>query len=109
MGLGGRVRGVRCALTPEQVAAYSLPRSPDALKLTDTRAKKYMARFGDLAVELDAIAPPALEELVRESIKRHLDLSQFNRELAAQTAERAHLGDLRDQVRQMMEQMEAME
>jgi len=64
MGLGDLVAGRRCALTPAQVEANKLPRNPDALKETDTRAKKYMARFGDLAVELDALPPATLEALV---------------------------------------------
>jgi len=80
MRLGDSVKDVRCALTPDQVEEYQLPRNPDALKPTDTRAKKYMKRFGDLAVELDALPPAALEALVRKSIEAQLDLTDFSRE-----------------------------
>lgn len=98
MGLGHQVRAVRCALTPDQVADYNLPRSLDALKPTDSRAKKYMQQFGDLAVELDALPPATLEGLVRDAIEAELDLSVFEDELAEQTHELERLAHVRRRV-----------
>jgi hypothetical protein len=102
MGLAGIVDEVRCALTPEQVEAYNLPRNPDALKPTDSRARKFVERFGDLAVELDALPPATLAAVVRDSIEQNLDLSQFQEELKLQVTERERLKSLRETVRQFL-------
>ena len=103
MGLGDTVDGQRCALTPEQVEKYNLPHNPDALKLTDSRARKYMDRFGDLAVELDALPPPELEKIVRESIEANLDLSRCEVERRREVGDRHRLEDLRGHVHELIE------
>lgn len=103
MRLGERVQGIRCALTPEQVESHNLPRNPDALKASDSRARKYMEQFGNLAVELDALPPATLEAIVRESIEQNLDLSQFQEEQEAEVPERERLESLRESVRQYVE------
>ena len=99
MALENLVEGKRCALTLEQVGAYNLPRNPDALKPTDTRAKKYMDRFGNLAVELDALPPATLESLVRGAIESNLDLSKFEAEQQREAQERARLAAIRHKVK----------
>jgi hypothetical protein len=103
MGLGSLVDGVRCALTPEQVAGHELPTNPDALKHTDTRAKKYIERFGNLAVELDALRPDVLEELVRDAIERWVDEALLEAERQAEAAERTRLESLRGKVVTLIE------
>ena len=102
MVLGDLVEGKRCALTVEQVGAYNLPRNPDALKPTDTRAKKYMARFGDLAVELDALPPATLESLVRGAIETNLDLSKYEVERQREEQERARIAAIRHEVNELI-------
>ena len=59
------------AVTLQQIRAWDLPTRPT--KKTDTRAKK----FGDVSVELDAIEPDALRDLVEKVIQRHLPAHQF--------------------------------
>ena len=57
----------RIAVNPDQIAAWGLPSRPT--KASDSRAK----RFGDTeSVELDAIPPDQLRELVRDAIEVHL-------------------------------------
>src|ERR1051325_387101 len=56
----------RVAVTPEQITAYNLPTRPT--KKSDPRSKN----FGDISVELDAIEPDLLRQLVREVIEDHL-------------------------------------
>jgi hypothetical protein len=92
------VESARCALTPEQVDEYRLPRNPDALKDTDTRAAKYRARFGDLAVELDALPPADLERIVELNIRAMLDLSQFESERATEAQDNADIDAMRARV-----------
>ena len=103
MGLGEWVEGRRCALLPQQVEDLGLPRNPDALKRTDSRAAKYIERFSALAVELDAVPPATLERMVREAIEAELDLSTFDEERRIEHAEGASVAALRERVRTLVE------
>jgi len=103
MGLQGWVEGVRCALSPEQVEQHDLPTNPDALKLTDSRARKYIDRFGNLAVELDALRPDVLESLVRGSIESRLYLDRLQAEQETEAVERDRLAHLREKVVALIE------
>lgn len=67
---------VKCALTFDDVTRYSLP--PDFAKKTDTRAKDFIARYGDIAVELDALPGNVLRERLKEEVEARLDLSALN-------------------------------
>ena len=59
------VEYIRVALNPEQVAEFNLPHDPEAVNKKDTRYKKYIERFGNLAVELDALHPKTLQDMAR--------------------------------------------
>ena len=72
------IEGVRYALTPEQVEQHGLAHAPTALKWTDTRADKHVARYGELAVELDALHPATLQDAVKGAIEQNLDMAQFS-------------------------------
>jgi hypothetical protein len=72
----------RIAVTPKQIADWVLPTRPT--KKTDTRAKK----FGDVSVELDAIEPDRLRDLVEQAIQRHLPVHQFRVLKEAEASER---------------------
>jgi hypothetical protein len=104
MGLDGLVYGQRCALTPYQVEEFSLPKSLDAMKNTDTRTpkfKKMLLESGHpetLAVELDALPPATLETLVRDAIESNLDLSLIEREKGVQQNDKNRLESLREEV-----------
>jgi hypothetical protein len=102
MHLGDWVQGVRCALTPEQVDGYGLPHSIEALKDTDSRAKKYREQFGSLAVELDALPPADLEALVRDAIESRLDPARLDAERDRETQERARIAALKDRMREII-------
>ena len=72
----------RIAVTPEQIADWDLPTRPT--KASDTRSKN----FGEISVELDAIEPNQLRELVQGVIERHLPPEQFKILKAAEESER---------------------
>ena len=61
----------RLAVNPDQIREWNLPSRPT--KTTDSRAKG----FGKISVELDAIRPRDLRELVEAAIQRHLPPEQF--------------------------------
>ena len=71
----------RVALLKEDIFAYNLPHSPDALKKTDTRAKKHLETYGELAVELDALRPDILERKIKDAIEAELDIDAFDNEV----------------------------
>ena len=72
----------RIAVTPEQVERWSLPTRPT--KRTDTRAKYFK---GD-SVEVDAIPPNQLRDLVAEAIEQHVDEDQLEVTRIAEQSER---------------------
>jgi hypothetical protein len=75
----------RIAVTPEQIAAWNLQTRPT--KPSDTRSKG----FGDISVELDAIDPNQLRQLVEDVIQRHMPPSRLEVLLAAERSERSIL------------------
>jgi hypothetical protein len=72
----------RIAVTEEQIADWDLPTRPT--KASDTRAKN----FGSVSVELDAIEPNRLRQIVQGAIEQHLPADQFEVLKAAETSER---------------------
>ncbi len=55
-----RLQFRRIALLKQDILTYRLPHNPDALKKTDTRAKKHIEAYGQLAFVLDALRPVIL-------------------------------------------------
>ncbi len=63
---------VKVALTREQVEHYQLPH--DFTKAKDTRAAKHIERYGDMAVELDALPIDVLRFHIRDAVQQRMDL-----------------------------------
>jgi hypothetical protein len=72
----------RVAVTPEQIDQWNLPTRPT--KTSDSRSKG----FGDISVELDAISPEDLRELVQIVIEQHLPKRQLEILKVAEASER---------------------
>ena len=80
------VHFVRAAVTPEQISAWHLPGRPTK-RAGNSHAKDFI---GD-SVELDAVPPARLRELVRQAIERHIDPRAMAVAMAAEESERAYL------------------
>jgi hypothetical protein len=78
----------RLAVTSEQINTWGLPSRPT--KTSDSRSHG----FGDISVELDAIEPTRLRQLVRVAIERHLPPAQFEVLKAAEESERSIISQL---------------
>ena len=78
----------RLAVTPAQIVNWRLPTRPT--KTTDSRAKG----FGVVSVELDAIPPGRLRDLVQKAIERHLPPEQYRVLKVAEASERKLLNGL---------------
>lgn len=65
------VRVERLAVDRRQIDHWKLPTRPT--KTSDSRAGAFVREHGTDSVELDAIPPGALRDIVREAVERHLD------------------------------------
>jgi hypothetical protein len=79
---------VKCALTPEDIETYNLP--PDFTKVTDTRRATFVARYGDVVVELGALPMDVLQERLEQEVIARLDLEALQAVLEQEATERAH-------------------
>jgi len=61
----------RVAITDEQIQKYNIPPAP--AKRSDTRFNGFVGEHGDRAVELDAIEPDVLQEIIKNSIQALFD------------------------------------
>jgi hypothetical protein len=78
----------RIAVTRHQIEAWHLPTRPT--KATDSRAKS----FGAISVELDAIPPQQLRDLVETTIERHMPRRQLEVLKVAEESERMLLSGM---------------
>lgn len=69
----------RRALTREQIDEYELP--PQPAKRTDARYESFVQEHGDLAVELDALPPDDLKQLIRDSVGEYFDQEYYEGEV----------------------------
>jgi hypothetical protein len=87
----------KVALTHEQVLERDLPQTFD-IKKTSKRYKKFAAKYGDRAHELEALDPAERSRLLTEAIDQVIDIDAFNRELDAEKADAARIARLREAV-----------
>jgi len=86
----------RVGLTHEQIAAHNLPHNPDALKRSDPRARTFIQRHGNYSVELDALHPRDLQEIVRTAIEEYVDTELMQQQEEIESEERARLARFRE-------------
>src|SRR3990172_4339178 len=90
IALTGDVFDVRkVALTQDLIDEHGLPPMP--AKTSDSRLAGFQAAHGDEAVELDALPPDVLEDVVREAVEEHWDEGIHTRLMEAEEAERAEM------------------
>ena len=74
---GSHARVKRIALTHQQVKHFGL--EPMPTKISDSRWRQYSLQYGNQCWELDALPPNELQNMIRDAIKEHLDVSRWNR------------------------------
>lgn len=77
---GVDVNIIRIGLTKDQINQYNPP--PNPAKITDPRANNYIAQYGPLSWEVDALEPNVLDALVRTKIEEHMDVDKYNDQIA---------------------------
>jgi hypothetical protein len=79
----------RVAVTPEQIEEWQLPTRP-----TKTKGNPHSRGFEGGSVEVDAIEPALLRQLVRECIEQHIDKDRLDATAEVEEAERKTLRTL---------------
>jgi len=75
----------RFGLLHEDLERFDLVNVP--VKSTDSRARAYLAEYGDRAAELDALPPAVLRERILEAIVSHVDSAAWERVRTIEQAE----------------------
>lgn len=82
----------RLALNMAQIDELQPPENP--AKITDSRARAYIERFGESSWELDAVAPDQLAELVRSAVATVRDDDLWADAIARENKERESLKEI---------------
>ena len=102
MGLWG-VEYKRVALNPEHIKQYNLISNPNAAKTSDPRYHNYVGRFGNIAVELDALHPEELQKMIRNSIEAEVDMDLFENQKEQEENDIEFVDNLRAKVMDAIE------
>lgn len=94
----------RIALNTDQVERYDPP--PNPAKVTDSRAPKYIERFGTESWELDALEPTVLIDLIRTEVESVMDKTLWNQKYDEQERHREILTKASNQWEQVADYLE---
>ncbi|RLC83552.1 MAG: hypothetical protein DRJ03_16870 [Chloroflexi bacterium] len=89
---GHDVELTRVALTHAQVLQYQPP--PNPAKVTDSRADKYIQKFGQVSWELDALDPATLAGLVEGAVKKYRDDTLWDVSVVREKKMKVELSDM---------------
>jgi hypothetical protein len=79
----------RVALTRDQVVKYQLPPLP--MKSKDPRAERFKQEHGENVVELDALKPSLLRQIVNEAILKYINMEALKKDLETEVKEKETL------------------
>jgi 5S rRNA maturation endonuclease (ribonuclease M5) len=86
----------KVAVTLRDIKKYKLP--PALTKSKDSRSKKFVQKYGDFCVELDALSREVLEEKLKKSIEKYLNYKKFQRRLEMEKKEAKKLKKLIEKI-----------
>lgn len=76
-------------ITMDQVRQYNPP--PNPAKVTDSRSKWYMERYGNTSWEVDALEPDVLHSIIDTEVEALLDMDMFRKLMAAEDGGREEI------------------
>lgn len=79
----------KVSLTLEDIETYNLPPAP--AKRSDSRTNAFVAKNGDVSVELDALPPDILENKIKEAILDNIDIAKYQIRLDQEDAEKLEI------------------
>jgi len=80
---------IKCALVFDDIGKYNLP--PDFTKATDTRQAAFVKKYGDMAVELDALPVDVLRARLVAEVEARMDIKALSRVQELEQEERGNL------------------
>ena len=83
---------ITCALLEEDVAEYNLPF--DFTKGTDSRQAAFVEKYGDVAVELDALPINVLSDRIRDEVEARMDLDMLETVKYTEQQDRSQLTEI---------------
>lgn len=83
---------VAIGLTMAQIRKYNPP--PNPAKVTDPRAKAYIAEHGRTSYEVDALNPKVLHALVKKNVEERIDMDKFNEQVEQEESDKEKLRDI---------------
>jgi predicted component of type VI protein secretion system len=86
----------KVAITLRQIKKFKLPPSPT--KSTDLRTKKFLQKYGNSCVELDALPREVLEEELKKNIEKLLNNKKFKKRLKVEEKEVKKLKELIEKI-----------
>ncbi len=86
----------KIAITPDQITTYAPP--PNPAKMTDSRAAKYVEKFGYESYEVDALPPDVLQGIIQDAFDEIIDRDAMDAWLAREAADKAQLRGAVDQI-----------
>jgi hypothetical protein len=89
---GGHPDLIKSGLTAGDVDRYNLP--PDFTKRSDSRRAAFVAKHGDVAVELDALPIDVLRRRLEDDVRARVDVKALARVRIVETRERKRLRTL---------------
>lgn len=88
----------RLAIMPEDIHIFNLP--PLRVKEKDSRAPKFKARYGEEAVELDALPPTELRARLEDAILELIDVELWNRAESVEQVELESIREIADKIKE---------
>ena len=82
----------KVALTRQDIRDYNLP--PDVTKASDSRQSAFVEKWGDIAVELDALPVNVLRQRIEASIRGTIDIDAMETTKTVERVERQAIADL---------------
>ncbi len=83
---------IHIGLTQKQIKQFNPP--PNPAKITDPRAKGYIAVHGNVSWEVDALNPETLHKLVSKNVEKLIDMDMFNDVLIKEEKDKEKLQNL---------------
>jgi hypothetical protein len=80
------------ALTQAQIKQYNPP--PNPAKIDDPRAKDYIAEYGNISWEVDALTPQTITQIVTDAIKEEIDMGVFDARMKEEASDLVKLKSL---------------
>lgn len=101
----GGIEFQRLALNWNQIEQYNPP--PNPTKISDSRAKAYIAEFGDDSWELDALDPEVIVDLIQSTVESMRDEDLWAEKVAEEDTHRRLLRATSDRWREVVKLLQS--